>query len=101
MQEDIHPQENNQEITSINLATAVATSLNYRVDESKRKQLVCVHYMRSRCTRGDKCDYLHQWDESKIPICRFYQQTGTCNREADCVYRHPKGEEGGMGAAKK
>lgn len=62
----------------------------YHVDEQKRKKLVCVHWLKSRCTRGDTCDYLHQYDQDKLPICRYYTQHGHCQKEEECVYRHPK-----------
>lgn len=88
-------------MTSINEVAAVTESINYQVDDSKRKQLVCVHWIKNRCTRGDECDYLHAYIEEKVPVCRFYQQNGHCHKEQECVYRHPKPEEGGAGTAKK
>lgn len=91
----------NADMSSINVVQAVAQSLNYNVDESKRKQLVCIHWIKNRCTRGDDCDYLHVYIEEKVPVCRYQQQTGACHREAECVYRHPKPEDGGIGISKK
>lgn len=29
-----------------------------------------------------------------MPICKFIQQNGVCHKQDNCVYRHPKPEEG-------
>ena len=57
-------------LSSINDLTALNQSLMYHVDEQKRKKLVCVHWIKQRCTRGEGCDYLHSYDPEKLPICR-------------------------------
>ena len=80
----------NAVISSINDLTAVNQSLQYHVDEQKRKKLVCVHWIKQRCTRGETCDYLHSYDADKLPICRYFTQNGSCHKEPECVYRHPK-----------
>lgn len=89
-------------ISSINELSAIHTSLTTHVDEQKRKQLVCVHWIKQKCVRGDNCDYLHVYDEQKIPVCRFFQKDGHCPKENQCVYRHPNAEPGGtMGGNSK
>lgn len=62
----------NAVISSINDLTAVDQSLKYHVDVNKRKKLVCVHYIKQRCTRGKECDFLHTYDADKLPICRYF-----------------------------
>ncbi|KAE8653313.1 hypothetical protein Csa_023309 [Cucumis sativus] len=37
--------------------------------------------------KGDACGFLHQYDNSRMPICRFFRLYGEC-REQDCVYKH-------------
>ena len=59
-------------IQSINDLTALNQSLLYHVDEQKRKKLVCVHWIKSRCTRGETCDYLHSLDKEKLPVCKYF-----------------------------
>jgi cleavage and polyadenylation specificity factor subunit 4 len=49
-----------------------------------------VHWIKQRCTRGETCDYLHSYDSEKLPICRYFTQNGSCHKEKECVYRHPK-----------
>ncbi|CAA2956889.1 30-kDa cleavage and polyadenylation specificity factor 30 [Olea europaea subsp. europaea] len=51
------------------------------------RQTVCRHWLRSLCMKGDSCGFLHQYDKSRMPICRFFRLYGEC-REQDCVYKH-------------
>lgn len=51
------------------------------------RQTVCRHWLRSLCMKGDNCGFLHQYDKSRMPICRFFRMYGEC-REQDCVYKH-------------
>lgn len=69
-------------------------SHSYKVSDEKRKQKVCIHWLRNACKKGDKCDFLHKYDMAKMPICKFIQQNGVCHKQENCVYRHPKPEEG-------
>ena len=38
----------------------------------KRRTVVCKHWLRGLCKKGDMCDYLHEYDEDKMPVCQFY-----------------------------
>ena len=38
----------------------------------RRRTVVCKHWLRSLCKKGDLCDFLHEYDEDKMPICQFY-----------------------------
>ena len=51
------------------------------------RQTVCRHWLRGLCMKGDACGFLHQYDKSRMPICRFFRLYGEC-REQDCVYKH-------------
>ena len=42
---------------------------------------------------GDKCDFLHKYEEDKMPICKFVLQNGICHKQENCAYRHPKPED--------
>lgn len=79
----------------------------------KRGTVVCRHWLRALCMKGDNCEFLHQYDMSKMPECRwgmecqvpecpfrhvpdeervecaFYKQ-GFCSHGASCRYRHIK-----------
>ena len=62
-----------------------------------------MHWLKQKCVRGDNCDFLHVYDESKMPVCKYWQKEGDCpNRFTACVYRHPVNENGYfMGNPKK
>ena len=51
------------------------------------RQTVCRHWLRGLCMKGDMCGFLHQFDKSKMPVCRFFAKFGEC-REVDCPFKH-------------
>jgi hypothetical protein len=57
---------------SVNQISAIIESQNQRVDESKRKRTVCVHWLNGQCKKGDACEYLHVYQEEKIPACKYF-----------------------------
>jgi len=53
----------------------------------KDKQVVCKHWLRGLCKKGDQCEFLHEYDLSKMPECFFFSKYLACsNRE--CPFRH-------------
>nr|GMD04217.1 30-kDa cleavage and polyadenylation specificity factor 30-like [Ipomoea batatas] len=64
-------------------AQDVGTGVNRR----SFRQTVCRHWLRGLCMKGDACGFLHQYDKSRMPVCRFFRLYGEC-REQDCVYKH-------------
>ena len=34
--------------------------------------IVCKHWLRGLCKKGDQCEFLHEYDMSKMPECYFY-----------------------------
>ncbi|KAI3681044.1 hypothetical protein L6452_35826 [Arctium lappa] len=67
-------------------ASGAAANANFAGRRSYR-QTVCRHWLRSLCMKGEACGFLHQYDKSRMPICRFFRLYGEC-REQDCVYKH-------------
>ncbi|KVH87501.1 YTH domain-containing protein [Cynara cardunculus var. scolymus] len=67
-------------------ASGAAAAANFAGRRSYR-QTVCRHWLRSLCMKGEACGFLHQYDKSRMPICRFFRLYGEC-REQDCVYKH-------------
>ncbi|KAL8192248.1 hypothetical protein R6Q57_027915 [Mikania cordata] len=67
-------------------ASAATGNANFAGRRSYR-QTVCRHWLRSLCMKGEACGFLHQYDKSRMPICRFFRLYGEC-REQDCVYKH-------------
>mmetsp|Transcript_10166 Transcript_10166/g.10044 ORF Transcript_10166/g.10044 Transcript_10166/m.10044 type:complete len:144 (+) Transcript_10166:1-432(+) len=56
------------------------------INESKKHTVVCTHWLRNLCKKGENCEFLHTRDLSKMPICKYYQQ-GNCKNE-NCQYLH-------------
>lgn len=52
--------------------------------EEKFRTVVCRHWLRGLCMKGESCEFLHQFDTDRMPLCRW----GTNCTIADCPYRH-------------
>jgi len=52
-----------------------------------RHSIVCKHWLRNLCMKGDKCDFLHQYDPNRMPECIHWLKFGKCS-DPNCVYRH-------------
>jgi len=52
-----------------------------------RHSIVCKHWMKDLCMKGDKCDFLHQFDPSRMPECMLWLKFGKCT-DPDCTFRH-------------
>ncbi|NXY24624.1 CPSF4 factor, partial [Atrichornis clamosus] len=51
------------------------------------KPVVCKHWLRGLCKRGDGCDFLHDYDVTRMPECYFYSKFGECSNK-DCPFLH-------------
>lgn len=51
------------------------------------KKIVCKHWLRALCKKGDNCEFLHRYDLSKMPECFFWTTKGECNNE-ECPFLH-------------
>ncbi|KAL2297827.1 hypothetical protein Nmel_016392, partial [Mimus melanotis] len=51
------------------------------------KPAVCKHWLRGLCQRGDGCDFLHDFDATRMPECYFYSKFGECSNK-DCPFLH-------------
>ena len=51
--------------------------------------LICKHYLRGLCKKGDSCDFQHQYDLSRMPTCQFFLAYGECGNP-DCNFLHVK-----------
>ena len=39
------------------------------------KTVVCKHWLRGLCKKGDGCEFLHEYDMAKMPECYFYSRS--------------------------
>jgi hypothetical protein len=51
------------------------------------KKTVCEFWLRRQCTKGDNCGFLHDWDPTRMPICRNFKVYNFCN-EQGCNFKH-------------
>lgn len=62
-------------------AEAVVTSAKH---DPRLRTVVCRHWLRDLCMKGAACEFLHQYDLSKMPLCRH----GDKCKVKDCPFRH-------------
>ncbi|VDD82754.1 unnamed protein product [Mesocestoides corti] len=54
------------------------------------KTVVCKHWLRGLCKKGDDCDFLHVYDMTKMPECYFFSKFGVClNKECQFLHVDP------------
>uniref|UniRef100_A0A8C6BUX0 Cleavage and polyadenylation specificity factor subunit 4 n=1 Tax=Monodon monoceros TaxID=40151 RepID=A0A8C6BUX0_MONMO len=53
------------------------------------KMVVCKHWLRGLCKKGDQCKFLHQYDVTRMPVCYFYSKFGDCSNK-ECPFLHVK-----------
>eukprot|EP01062_Namystynia_karyoxenos_P071235 TRINITY_DN66675_c0_g1_i1.p1 TRINITY_DN66675_c0_g1~~TRINITY_DN66675_c0_g1_i1.p1 ORF type:complete len:471 (+),score=134.70 TRINITY_DN66675_c0_g1_i1:90-1415(+) len=58
----------------------------------RRPEEVCKYWLRGLCRMGDECEYLHEFDHSRVPECFYYLRFGECHNP-ECVFRHVSLEE--------
>eukprot|EP00917_Polyrhabdina_sp_WS-2016_P024903 GHVP01053715.1.p1 GENE.GHVP01053715.1~~GHVP01053715.1.p1 ORF type:complete len:391 (+),score=50.93 GHVP01053715.1:288-1460(+) len=84
----------NSNETSDNLLTAQLPSSG----NASASKVVCRHWMRGMCMKGQFCEYLHEFDVTKMPLCPRFSQLGYCHEfdVGECEFKHPKAriEEG-------
>lgn len=61
----------------------------HNVSNSFQSSLVCKHWLRGLCKKGDQCEFLHEYNLRKMPECNYWSRYGTCSNGDDCLYQHP------------
>ena len=62
--------------SNANEANTAANSDQHRANLTSAKHdprlrtVVCRHWLRDLCMKGSACEFLHQYDLSKMPLCR-------------------------------
>lgn len=57
-----------------------------------KKNIVCKHWLRGLCKKGDDCEFLHVYDLTKMPECYFYSVFKSCTN-LECAFLHINREE--------
>ena len=55
--------------------------------DPRRWTVVCKHWLKGLCQKDEKCEYLHQYDLSRMPVCSSITKGKICTSE-DCVFKH-------------
>lgn len=65
---------------------------------SGEKTVVCKHWLRGLCKKGDQCEFLHEYDMTKMPECYFYSKFGEAwgHRAGGGEPRAPQAEPRGV-----
>ncbi|KAK3694063.1 hypothetical protein B0T22DRAFT_487652 [Podospora appendiculata] len=50
--------------------------------------LVCKHWLRGLCKKGEHCEFLHEYNLRKMPECNFFVRNGYCSNGDECLYLH-------------
>ncbi|KAL2180183.1 uncharacterized protein P884DRAFT_171852, partial [Thermothelomyces heterothallicus CBS 202.75] len=50
--------------------------------------LVCKHWLRGLCKKGEACEFLHEYNLRKMPECNFFVRNGYCSNGDECLYLH-------------
>ncbi|KAJ4393140.1 RNA-binding component of cleavage and polyadenylation factor [Gnomoniopsis smithogilvyi] len=50
--------------------------------------LVCKHWLRGLCKKGETCEFLHEFNLRKMPECNFFLRNGFCSNGDECLYLH-------------
>jgi cleavage and polyadenylation specificity factor subunit 4 len=50
--------------------------------------LVCKHWLRGLCKKGEGCEFLHEYNLRKMPECNFFMRNGYCSNGEECLYLH-------------
>ncbi|KAH7155379.1 hypothetical protein B0J13DRAFT_224204 [Dactylonectria estremocensis] len=50
--------------------------------------LVCKHWLRGLCKKGEHCEFLHEYNLRKMPECNFFMRNGYCSNGDECLYLH-------------
>ncbi|KAL4240677.1 Cleavage and polyadenylation specificity factor subunit 4 [Mactra antiquata] len=71
-------------LTTVGCSKATACPFRHIKGE---KTVVCKHWLRGLCKKGDDCEFLHEFDMTKMPECFFFSKYGQCNNK-ECPFLH-------------
>ena len=81
-------QQNQQQASAANNEGTTNTGNNNMLTSAKYdprlRTVVCRHWLRDLCMKGTACEFLHQYDLIKMPLCRH----GDRCKIKDCPFRH-------------
>jgi cleavage and polyadenylation specificity factor subunit 4 len=75
-------------LTKKHCAAGLSCKNRHSHNNAKKKE-VCKHWVeKNKCKSDEKCEFLHEYDPSKMPICTFFRDHNFCNAGYECRFRH-------------
>ncbi|KAI1111036.1 hypothetical protein F5Y14DRAFT_443573 [Nemania sp. NC0429] len=74
--------------TSSSGTPSPAAGANNTTSSSSYNSLVCKHWLRALCKKGEGCEFLHEYNLRKMPECNFFVRNGYCSNGDECLYLH-------------
>ncbi|CAJ2499683.1 Uu.00g025360.m01.CDS01 [Anthostomella pinea] len=68
--------------------TGAASAAAQHSANASYNSLVCKHWLRALCKKGDSCEFLHEYNLRKMPECNFFVRNGYCSNGDECLYLH-------------
>lgn len=50
--------------------------------------LICKHWLRGLCKKGNTCEFLHEYNLRGMPECTHFARSGVCPNGSECLYLH-------------
>ncbi|KAG9245136.1 hypothetical protein BJ878DRAFT_458910 [Calycina marina] len=58
----------------------------------QHQNLVCKHWLRGLCKKGEGCEFLHEYNLRSMPDCASWVRNGYCTNGDECLYLHAPAE---------
>lgn len=60
----------------------------HQSQQTVAKNTLCRFFLKGTCTKGERCQFSHEYSNSNSVFCKFYNSPGGCNRGDYCNFRH-------------
>ncbi|KAI1174869.1 hypothetical protein F4777DRAFT_552763 [Nemania sp. FL0916] len=74
--------------SSSSASSLAAATSGPNASSSSYNSLVCKHWLRALCKKGEGCEFLHEYNLRKMPECNFFVRNGYCSNGDECLYLH-------------
>lgn len=82
------PEPHTAEPSVATMPEALSRSHNQQSGHGSFNSLVCKHWLRGLCKKGEACEFLHEYNLRKMPECNFFVRNGYCSNGDECLYLH-------------
>jgi hypothetical protein len=75
-------------ITAASVAREHEIDMEENAKGNYKRDMVCMYWLRNRCSSGDRCRYMHIINHEKIKLCQYYIEGAKCPDGDQCIFRH-------------